>query len=55
MDDLNNEWLNFINNGNSLNIQNNNNDNHIGDIPKSNDLYISTQTKICYLNTLYTY
>lgn len=55
--DLDDDWENFMNNKDDENsnnsIRNNNNINHLDapkQIPKASDIYISTKTKIVYLN-----
>lgn len=54
MNDIDNDWESFLDDTNSINITNERivNDNNLNSeiIPKSTDLYISTKTKISYLN-----
>ena len=54
MNDIDNDWESFLDDTNSINIINerivNDNNSNSEIIPKSTDLYISTKTKISYLN-----
>ena len=50
MQDINDAWESFLSNEYSINNKKNNKNNIAEEIPKCGDLYISTKTKIAYLN-----